>query len=307
MAFVGIRGGVLRSRRVSVRCCAGGVGKKSVLVVGATGKLGRLVVEELLQRKMSVIGLARDRDRAKEVGLGEDLEGLDMRFGTFADGSAVEAVEAVKEDVGAVIWAAGPSRTSPSAIVDNQAVNEVAGKFKDLLAGQNDYLFDFENSPSAQSFRPVDDVVMGGVSRSIIESTSEGNEQYARFQGNVSFENNGGFCAIRNDFSPPIDLSKWTGIVLQVRGDGKRYKMSIKIDEEMEFNYQAKFTTSARSTGDPWETIRIPFSRFTPMKRGKESSSESFTYHPRCRMTETFVVGFQDDFSSVALKEERST
>mmetsp|Transcript_4624 Transcript_4624/g.19816 ORF Transcript_4624/g.19816 Transcript_4624/m.19816 type:complete len:84 (+) Transcript_4624:1038-1289(+) len=83
--------------------------------------------------------------------------------------------------------------------------------------------------------------------------------------------------------------------------------MSIKIDEEMEFNYQAKFTTSARSTGDPWETIRIPFSRFTPMKRGKESSSESFTYHPRCRMTETFVVGFQDDFSSVALKEERST
>jgi len=183
MAFVGIRGGVLRSRRVSVRCCAGGVGKKSVLVVGATGKLGRLVVEELLQRKMSVIGLARDRDRAKEVGLGEDLEGLDMRFGTFADGSAVEAVEAVKEDVGAVIWAAGPSRTSPSAIVDNQAVNEVAGKFKDLLAGQNDYLFDFENSPSAQSFRPVDDVVMGGVSRSIIESTSEGNEQYARFQG----------------------------------------------------------------------------------------------------------------------------
>jgi len=45
--------------------------------------------------------------------------------------------------------------------------------------------------------------------------------------------------------------------------------MSIKVDEEMEFNYQAKFTTSARSTGQPWETLRIPFSRFMPMKRGR--------------------------------------
>lgn len=42
-------------------------GPKKVAVAGATGRTGRLVVQELLQRDVNVVALVRDLDKAKEI------------------------------------------------------------------------------------------------------------------------------------------------------------------------------------------------------------------------------------------------
>ena len=52
----------------------------------------------------------------------------------------------------------------------------------------------------------------------------------AVFRGEVSLENNGGFASVR---SAPVrenltDLTGLTAFVLRVRGDGRRYKFSVR-------------------------------------------------------------------------------
>ena len=69
----------------------------------------------------------------------------------------------------------------------------------------------------------INDGVMGGVSSGAM-SAADG---YATFRGTVSFDNNGGFSSVR---SPAVvrDLSPFDGLVLRVRGDGKRYGFRLK-------------------------------------------------------------------------------
>ena len=46
---------------------AGIIGPQKVAVTGATGRTGRLVVQELLERDVNVVALVRDLDKAKET------------------------------------------------------------------------------------------------------------------------------------------------------------------------------------------------------------------------------------------------
>lgn len=67
--------------------------------------------------------------------------------------------------------------------------------------------------------------------------------------------------------SPGIhDLSTFSGLEIQVRGDGKRYKLSLTTDPRFEsVTYRARFETEAGK----WTTNRIPFHRFKPTFRGR--------------------------------------
>ena len=71
----------------------------------------------------------------------------------------------------------------------------------------------------------INDGVMGGLSSGRM-SAADG---YATFRGTVSFENNGGFSSVRSQ-AVVHDLSAFEGLVLRVRGDGKRYGFRLKID-----------------------------------------------------------------------------
>jgi monofunctional biosynthetic peptidoglycan transglycosylase len=64
----------------------------------------------------------------------------------------------------------------------------------------------------------INDGVMGGVSSGGISAV----DGYATFRGTVSFDNNGGFSSVRSP-TVVLDLSMFEGLVLRVRGDGKRY------------------------------------------------------------------------------------
>jgi NADH dehydrogenase [ubiquinone] 1 alpha subcomplex assembly factor 1 len=128
------------------------------------------------------------------------------------------------------------------------------------------------DAPSPVELRPgdwaaIDDVVMGGRSRSAIAATPEGT---AVFRGTVSDENNGGFASVR---SRPLglDLSGREGLRLRVRGDGKRYKLCVKNDADFDgVVYQSAFETEPMA----WQTVELPFSRFVPTFRGRRLDAE---------------------------------
>jgi len=107
----------------------------------------------------------------------------------------------------------------------------------------------------------INDGVMGGVSSGEM-STGDG---YTTFRGTVSFDNNGGFSSVR---SPAAlhDLSTFKGLVLRVRGDGKRYGFRLKTDASFDgVSYQVKIEPPAGE----WTEISVPFFDFIPVYRGR--------------------------------------
>lgn len=108
---------------------------------------------------------------------------------------------------------------------------------------------------------PINDGVMGGLSSGQMVAA----DGYATFQGNVSFDNNGGFSSVR---SRPVvrDLSAFDGLVLRVRGDGKRYGFRLKTDASFDgVSYQVEINPPAGE----WVEIALPFGDFVPVYRGR--------------------------------------
>jgi len=122
-------------------------------------------------------------------------------------------------------------------------------------------IIDFKDPSEKGQWERMNDVVMGGVSGS--RFTVE--EGIAVFQGEVSLENYGGFASIRSllrDFG----LDGYNGLIVRVRGDGKSYRLRLRTDDEYDgIAYQAVFQT------DPgeWISVRLPFSGFVPVFRGR--------------------------------------
>jgi NADH dehydrogenase [ubiquinone] 1 alpha subcomplex assembly factor 1 len=122
-------------------------------------------------------------------------------------------------------------------------------------------IFDFQSKPPMARWQIVNDDVMGGVSTSSFHLT----EGAAIFRGRVSFENNGGFASVRT-LPPPLDLTGCDTFVIRVRGDGKRYKFTARMQPNLDSAiYQFAFTTRAGQ----WEEHRLPFQQFVPSYRGR--------------------------------------
>ena len=124
-------------------------------------------------------------------------------------------------------------------------------------------LLDFDDPADAALWRPVDDVVMGGVSRSTFGPAEPG---IARFSGNVSLENFGGFASVR---TPPRDwdTAGAQAFLLRVRGDGHTYKFTIRTGDGFDgIQYQARFTAPAGA----WTEVRLPLESFVATFRGRK-------------------------------------
>ena len=123
-------------------------------------------------------------------------------------------------------------------------------------------LFNFESAAPVAAWSSIDDRVMGGVSRSRIRHHPGG---HAVFEGIVSLEHDGGFASVR---SSPQDLGV-TGAanyLLDVCGDGRRYKLNLRIDDSFDgVNYQAAFEASPGT----WTRVILPVSGFRPTFRGR--------------------------------------
>jgi NADH dehydrogenase [ubiquinone] 1 alpha subcomplex assembly factor 1 len=142
-----------------------------------------------------------------------------------------------------------PGSSFPDPIRDDAAVSS-----RDVV--------DFSRQEDVDAWRSVDDVVMGGISSSRILASEDGT---GLFVGTVSLENNGGFASARSMATLP-DADPVDGLMIEVRGDGRVYKLSLRGDRALEgVTWQAPFATIA----DTWTKVRLPLHAFSPNWRGR--------------------------------------
>lgn len=110
-------------------------------------------------------------------------------------------------------------------------------------------------------WRNVDDVVMGGVSHSALQSDSG---KSAIFSGVLSLDRNGGFASVRTTLDRH-DFSAFDRFRIRVLGDGKRYSFRVRNDARFDgVVYACDFST----VEGQWMEIDLPFSAFRPLFRG---------------------------------------
>jgi monofunctional biosynthetic peptidoglycan transglycosylase len=122
-------------------------------------------------------------------------------------------------------------------------------------------LFDFTVPTNSPAWQVVNDDVMGGISTSRFEFLTNS----AVFTGVVSLENNGGFASVR---SLPVreNLTGLDAFVIRVRGDGRRYKFTVRTETGFDTPiYQRVFPTKRGE----WVEHRLPFKDFIPTFRGR--------------------------------------
>jgi len=122
-------------------------------------------------------------------------------------------------------------------------------------------IFGFDKPGESEQWRTIDDPVMGGLSRSTFQIANQG---AALFSGMVSLENFGGFASV-SSIPADYNLGGFEGIAVRVRGDGKRYKLTIKTDASFAgFTYQSPFNT----VSGEWTIIYAAFKNFVASFRG---------------------------------------
>jgi len=132
---------------------------------------------------------------------------------------------------------------------------------------QAQILYDFSSTTQLDSWKVVNDGVMGGRSKGAIERTNEG---YGRFSGTVSLENYGGFTSVRCTL-PTTQVGPDAVAVLRIKGDGKSYQFRVKHKSSDYYTYVQTFETSGE-----WETIELPLADMVPQWRGRRVDLPQF-------------------------------
>ncbi|KAJ6796394.1 Uncharacterized protein M6B38_218235 [Iris pallida] len=307
-----------------------------VLVAGATGGVGRRVVDILRKKGFPVRVLVRNEEKARTM-LGPDID-LIVGDITKEETLVPSNFKGVKKVINTVSVIVGPKEgDTPDRAKYSQGIKffepEIKGASPEMVeyVGMRNLLNAVRNCIGLRDGKllfglkgnlagklvwgSLDDVVMGGVSESTFEIDPRGSENGGPtgvFKGTVSTANNGGFTSIRTkNFLAPEDLSAYDGIEMRIKGDGRHYKFIIRTSPDWDtVGYTASFDT----TKDQWQTIKIPFSSLRPVFRARtkvdaqpfDPSSiismqlmySKFEYDGK--LNPTFVEGvFQLPFSSI--------
>lgn len=124
-------------------------------------------------------------------------------------------------------------------------------------------LFDFTKSEDQNTWRAVNDGVMGGRSRG--QPRIRGAEGKLEFFGTLSLENNGGFSSIRSA-APEMDLSDFDGIAVRFRGDGRTYSFTVSTNYRI---MAGSYRTTLPAVGSEWLTAWLPFDGFEATSFGR--------------------------------------
>lgn len=147
-------------------------------------------------------------------------------------------------------------------------------------SGSEQLLFNFRDQTNSPVWEVVNDDVMGGVSTSQFQIRTNGP---AVFSGIVRLENNGGFASVRST-PMELNLTNHTAIALRVRGDGHRYKLTVRTEAGLDSPlYQCTFSTKSGE----WSEHRFTFRNFVPTFRGRV-----LTDAPPLNPTTVTSVGF---------------
>ncbi len=124
------------------------------------------------------------------------------------------------------------------------------------------HLLDFEKAEAGPKWFSVDDGVMGGISKGLVD-IKHGS---LHFRGDLSLENNGGFSSIRT--SGDYDFSGKKTIILRVKGDGRTYQLRLATDARYRGSAVSYGTEFATETAK-WIEVKIPIEALSPSWRGR--------------------------------------
>lgn len=117
-------------------------------------------------------------------------------------------------------------------------------------------------------WRVVTDVVMGGRSDARMRPTFVEGRPCLRLTGEVSLLKNGGFLQVSLDLDKHgmLDASAYTGIEIEVHGNGERYNLHLRTaDTNIVWqSYRASFLAPPG-----WQKLRLPFTVFEPHRIDK--------------------------------------
>jgi hypothetical protein len=147
-------------------------------------------------------------------------------------------------------------------------------------------LFRFDAAEDLAGWRAIDDRVMGGVSLSRLRHDAAG---HAVFEGELSLQRNGGFASVRSP-ARALGLPRATACVLEARGDGKRFKLALFMDDGFDsLSHQAEFTPDTRD----WQAVRLPIEAFRCTRRGREVPGAPALEPARIRQVGLMIAGGQ--------------
>jgi hypothetical protein len=116
-------------------------------------------------------------------------------------------------------------------------------------------------------WRLITDGVMGGVSSGTLGTGQREGRNCLRLQGEVSLENSGGFiqAALQLAQSGVLDASGYTGVELDVYGNGESYNVHFKTSRVWLpwQHYRASFMAEPG-----WHTVQVPFAAFEGYRIG---------------------------------------
>ncbi|OWM72983.1 hypothetical protein CDL15_Pgr001097 [Punica granatum] len=262
-----------------------------VLVAGATGGVGRRVVDILRKKGQPVRILVRNEEKARKM-LGLDI---DMIVGDITKESTLlpEYFKGIRKIINATSVIVGPKEgDTPDRAKYSQGIKffepEIKGDLPEMVeyVGMRNLLNAVKGSVGVRNGKvlfgiedgmfkelpwgALDDVVMGGVSESMLlmdPTSGEDGGPAGLFKGNVSTANNGGFTSIRTkNFPVAEDLSAYDGVELRLRGDGRRYKLIVRTSRDWD---TVGYTISFDTIGGKWQSIRLPFASLRPIFRAR--------------------------------------
>lgn len=128
-------------------------------------------------------------------------------------------------------------------------------------------LYDFQNLEQRNSWFPLNDNVMGGISTG---KCSFSKQNTLVFSGKLSLENRGGFASIRS-LTTGMNLKDATKFKLKVKGDGRFYNFNISSSNFIaDPGFQAGFQTKKNT----WQEIEIALKEFSPAFGSRSSKNE---------------------------------
>ncbi|KAG0576513.1 hypothetical protein KC19_5G085600 [Ceratodon purpureus] len=249
----------------------------TVLVAGATGRVGRILVRKLQLRGYKVKALVRQDDDETLEKLPRSVQ---IVVGDLGDAATMkEAVEGCNKII--FCASARSSLTGDLTRVDHQGVYNLSKAFQDYnhklaqtRAGRSSksklLLAKFSQANAAEGWELREglyfsDEIAGkydGGMDAQFEVTEDGN---GTFSGYVFTR--GGYVELakRIALPPGLTLDRYEGLVLSVCGDGKTYTLLLETDpSEDDPEPRQYFTRFQTKMG--FSRVRIPFSIFRPMK-----------------------------------------
>lgn len=254
-----------------------GAQNTTVLVVGATSRIGRIVVRKLMLRGYTVKALVRKAD--------EEVVNMLPRSVEIVTGDVGDpyTLNAAVEGCSKIIYCA----TARSAItgdlvrVDFKGVCNLTKAFQDynnklaqLRAGKSSksklLLAKFKSTDSLKGW----EVRQGTYFQDVIASKYDGGMD-AKFEytetGNAVFSGyvftRGGYVELSTKLSLPLGrtLDRYEGLILSVGGNGRSYILILEAGPTADTT-QSKLYFSRFNTKAGFCRVRVPFSSFRPVK-----------------------------------------